>query len=371
MLFWVLFFTRRTIGTAKKLYFCVMRNRLTLIFIMLISIGIANADEPALRLAFAGDVMMGTNFPDTANGAYLPANDGADLLRHVTPILSQADLAAANLEGTLLNSGGKLKECKDSTLLYAFRTPTAYVANLKRAGFDFMSLANNHINDFGHEGRQSTRAALRDANIGFAGLKSDTPWHIAAVKGRKVGFTAFSPNAGTLSIHDYKEMRRIVAHLDSVCDVVVVSFHGGGEGAKYQHVTGEEEECFNEKRGNVRKFARAAVEAGADVVYGHGPHVTRAMELYRDRLIIYSLGNFCTPYRVNLSGISGHAPVVTVDIDGKGQFVGGQIHPFVQVRGKGPQPDRSGAVIRQIRNLTRADFPYTPLKITPDGHLKK
>lgn len=349
-----------------------MRTRFCLISVMLLCVGVVHADEAALRLAFAGDVMMGTNFPENADGAYLPPNNGADLLRHVTPILSQADLAAANLEGTLLNSGGKLKECKDSTLLYAFRTPTAYVANLKRAGFDFMSLANNHINDFGAEGRQSTKATLREAGIGFAGLKSDTPWHITAVKGRKVGFTAFSPNAGTLSIHDYTEMRRIVNHLDSVCDIVVVSFHGGGEGAKYQHVTGEEEECFNEKRGNVLKFARAAVDAGADVVYGHGPHVTRAMELYRDRLIIYSLGNFCTPYRVNLSGISGHAPVVTVDTDGKGKFIRGQIHPFIQTRGKGPLPDKSGAVIRQIQRLTREDFPASPrLHIATDGTLKK
>lgn len=322
---------------------------------------------PALRIAVAGDVMMDTNFPEQSKGAYLPPNNGTNLFRHVTKVLSGADAAAANLEGTLLDFGGKVKEVEDTTLLYAFRTPTAYVSNLKRAGFDFMSIANNHINDFGQLGRESTKATLRNAGIGYAGMRGKTPWYIMSSKGRKIGFTAFSPHAGSLSIHNLTEVKRIVSHLDSVCDVVVVSFHGGGEGAAYKHVPEGMEECFGEKRGDVRKFARAAVDAGADVVYGHGPHVTRAMELYRDRLILYSLGNFCTPYRVNLKGIAGHAPVVTIDVDNKGKFLSGKIHPFIQRRGIGPVPDTKGTVIGQMRALTQSDFPYTPLHITGDG----
>lgn len=328
---------------------------------------VCRATLPAVRIAVAGDIMMGTNFPEKPEGAYLPANNGSGLFKHVAPILSEADASAANLEGTLLDFGGKVKEVKDSTLLYAFRTPTSYVSNLKRAGIDFVSLANNHINDFGQLGRESTKTTLRNAGIGYAGLRSDAPWFVMSSRGRKIGFTAFSPHALTLSIHNIAEMKRIVSHLDSVCDVVVVSFHGGGEGAAYQHVAEGMEECFGEKRGDVRKFAHAAVEAGADVVYGHGPHVTRAMELYRDRLILYSLGNFCTPYRVNLKGIAGHAPVVTVDMDGNGKFISGKIHPFVQRRGSGPVPDTKGIVVRQMRALTQADFPHTPLKIMHDG----
>lgn len=333
----------------------------------LASRSVCKATLPAVRIAVAGDIMMGTNFPEKPEGAYLPPDNGSRLFNHVTPVLSNADAAAANLEGTLLNFGGKLKEVKDSTLLYAFRTPTYYVSNLKRAGIDFVSLANNHINDFGEMGRESTKATLRSAGIGYAGLSSDIPWYIMSARGRKIGFTAFSPHSRTLNIHNIAEMKRIVSHLDSVCDVVVVSFHGGGEGAAYQHVPEGMEECFGEKRGDVRKFAHAAVEAGADMVYGHGPHVTRGLELYRDRLILYSLGNFCTPYRVNLKGIAGHAPVVTVDMDAEGRFISGKIHPYVQHRGTGPVPDTRGVVVRQMRSLTQTDFPRTPLQIMHDG----
>lgn len=339
--------------------------------LMVLAVSHATAPASSLRIAVAGDVMMGTNYPDNLPNAYLPDNNGAHLFKHVTPILRSADAAAANLEGTLLDSGGKVKECKDTTLLYAFRTPIAYVSNLKQAGFDFMSLANNHINDFGQIGRESTKATLEKAGIGYAGLNTDKPWHIMNIRGRIVGFTAFSPHARSLSIHDTAALQKIVTHMDSICDIVVVSFHGGGEGAAYQHVPEGMEECFGEKRGDVRKFAHAAIDAGADIVYGHGPHVTRAMELYSDRLILYSLGNFCTPYRVNLKGIAGHAPIVTIDVDSSGKFLNGKIHPFVQRRGIGPVPDTKGYVIRQMRSLTKSDFPTTPLNISPDGTITR
>ena len=127
------------------------------------------------------------------------------------------------------------------------------------------------------------------------------------------------------------------------------------------------ETCFGEQRGNVEAFAHACIDAGADIVYGHGPHVVRGVELYKDRFIAYSLGNFCTPYRVNLSGKSGYAPVVTVRVDGTGAFVEGQIHSFIQARGKGPQADPTRAVVREMRQLTSADFPQTPLVISEEG----
>lgn len=363
---------KSVIKNQKIVFLPTMKHNCRILLSLLAALSLrmcAAASTPALTLAFGGDVMMGTNFPETPEGAYLPRNNGSELFKAVAPVLLNADFAAANLEGTFLDNGGKLKECKDSTLCYAFRTPTGYVSNLKAAGLGFMAIANNHINDFGDEGRRSTKLTLGNAGIGYAGLKDSPHYYITSRRGRSIGFTAFSPHANTLNIHDLHEMKRIINHLDSICDVVVVSFHGGGEGTKYQHVPKEPEECFGEKRGDVYRFARAAVDAGADIVYGHGPHVTRAMELYRNRLIMYSLGNFCTPYRVNLTGLNGHAPVVTVDINADGKFIRGKIHPFVQRRGTGPVPDMKGTVIRHIKRLTAEDFPDTPLLILPDGTL--
>ena len=89
-----------------------------------------------------------------------------------------------------------------------------------------------------------------------------------------------------LSIHDYEKATAIIEHLDSISDVVIVSFHGGAEGSKYQHVSRKNEFFYGEDRGNVYEFARRMIDAGADVIFGHGPHVTRAVDVYKKRFII-------------------------------------------------------------------------------------
>ena len=97
-----------------------------------------------------GDIMMGTNYPEDK----LPPNDGIHLLRNVESVLQDADVTFGNLEGTLLNYGGIPKKCKDPKVCYAFRTPVRYVKNLVNAGFDMMSLANNHAGDMGDRGKE-------------------------------------------------------------------------------------------------------------------------------------------------------------------------------------------------------------------------
>lgn len=325
-----------------------------------------------LTFAFVGDIMMGTTYPEEPVGAYLPERNGQTLFTDVAAILSSADIAAGNLEGTLFNGIGTVKKCKDPSICYAFRTPTDYVANLTAAGIDFVSIANNHINDFGPEGIKSTIRTLDEAGIKYAGLQrhgADTA--TIHKNGYAVGFAAFSPSAGTLSINDLDKMRKIVSELKKTHDIVIVSFHGGAEGASYSHVPHTTEIAFGENRGNVERFAHTAVDAGADIVYGHGPHVARGAELYKNHLILYSLGNFCTPYRVSLSGISGYAPIATVETDSEGHFIKGKIHSFLQQRGKGPIHDATGAVARQMQRLSREDFPSSPLRIAKDGTMSK
>lgn len=322
-----------------------------------------------LTLAFVGDMMMGTTYPEKGN--YLPPNDGADLFVDAKPILSGVDIAAGNLEGTLLDKGGEVKRCSNPSLCYAFRMPTRYVNHLKDAGFDFVGIANNHINDFGATGLKSTQETLKNNEILFAGLRATCPVAYTEVDGKKIGFAAFGHNKGTLSIMDMDEVKKTVGDLAKECDIVVVSFHGGGEGKDYQHVPHKMETCFGENRGNVEAFAHAAIDAGADIVYGHGPHVPRAMELYNDHLIMYSLGNFCTPYRMGLSGVSGHSPIVTVTLNPDGTFESGQIHSLIQKEGVGPRLDKTNSVAQNIKKLSASDFPNSPLKIADDGSLSK
>ncbi|HGO6958697.1 TPA: CapA family protein [Neisseria meningitidis] len=89
--------------------------------------------------------------------------------------------------------------------------------------------------------------------------------------------------------------------------------------------------------GNVVEFARLAVDSGADVVFGQRPHVTRAVELYRDRFISYSGGNFATYGAINTSGISGIAPIFKIITDKQGKFISGTIIPITQADDKIPK----------------------------------
>lgn len=325
--------------------------------------------KPKTTLAFAGDIMMGTTYPEGSN--YLPPEDGANLFKDVKDVISGVDIACANLEGTLLDGKGQVKKCGDPSICYAFRMPTRYAKHLVNAGFDFVGIANNHINDFGPDGLSSTQQTLKDNGILFAGLRDKCPTVITEVDGKKVGFAAFGHNRGTMSILDLDDVEKTVKGLRDQCDLVVVSFHGGGEGPSFTHVPHKTETCFGENRGNVEAFAHKAIDSGADVVYGHGPHVNRALELYKDHLIMYSLGNFCTPYRMNLKGISGYAPVVTVTLNEDGTFDSGKIHSFIQQTGKGPLVDNTNAVAKNMKNLSKSDFPNSLLKISDDGTLSK
>ena len=189
------------------------------------------------------------------------------------------------------------------------------------------------------------------------------------IEGMKYGFAAFSPNTNTMSINDHKAAAAIVQHLDSISDIVIISFHGGAEGSKYQTVPREEEMFYGENRGSVYAFAHDMTDAGADVVFGHGPHVTRAIDIYKDRFIAYSLGNFCTYARFNLRDENGLAPIVKVYTGPDGKFLHGQITPVIQRGAGGPSIDQEGRVIRTIRSLTEKDFPEVQVSIDDSGRI--
>lgn len=315
-----------------------------------------------------GDMMLGTNYP---SASYLPPNDGKNLLDEVRDILKNADVTFGNHEGAMLDKGGTAKTCRDPSVCYVFRSPTRYAKHFADAGFDFLSIANNHSGDFGPEGRRQTKAAFEEAGIAYAGLAGTDETAIIERNGIKYGMCAFAPNSGTCDLRDIAGAQAIVKRLVEQVDVVIVSFHGGAEGADHQHVPRKTEMFHGENRGNVHKFAHAVIDAGADIVFGHGPHVTRAAELYKDRFIIYSMGNFCTYGRFSLSGPAGIAPLISLKIKGDGTFVEGQITPTYQQKAHGPKIDRQERVIKTLIDLSKTDFPESALHIQPDGKMKK
>jgi poly-gamma-glutamate capsule biosynthesis protein CapA/YwtB (metallophosphatase superfamily) len=321
--------------------------------------------QETISIIGVGDIMLGTSYPSQE---YLPPNEGKDLLIAVNDLLANADVTFGNLEGTLLDQGATIKtNCNNC---YAFRMPEYLAQNLVTAGFDILSLANNHVRDFGENGLQNTKQVLNRLGIYAAGLLS-IPAVTFEKKGVKYGFAAFAPNVGTVSINDIPNAQNRVRQLKQSADIVIVSFHGGAEGTDHQHVTRTTEIYYGENRGNVYQFAHAVIDAGADIVFGHGPHVTRAVELYKERFIAYSLGNFCTYGRFSLRDETSLAPIIKVNVDKTGQFRDAQITSIVQIKPGGVTLDSQQRVISLIRQLTQTDFPETNLTIEDNGIIHK
>ncbi len=352
-----------------------MKNSICLSFLYLILVlpglngqivsdNIAEEIPRGITVVAVGDIMLGTNYPSES---YLPPNNNPyPLLAEVKPYLTDATVTMGNLEGVFSGKSGTPKECRDSANCYVFRMPESYLDCIIDAGFDVLSMANNHVNDYGWEGRVNTSRHLSDNGMPHAGLVNQ-PFTIIEREGYKIGFAAFAPHMGTADMKDYAGAKRLVSMLNDSCDFVLVFFHGGAEGKDFQYVTRQDESFLGYNRGNVYRFAHDVIDAGADLVMGSGPHVTRAVEIYKDRLIGYSLGNFSTYARFNLAGPNGICPLIKTWLAPDGSFVKAQIIPVYQSGEGGAKIDPNKRAIFKIQELTRKDFPDSAVTIDDEG----
>ena len=307
-------------------------------------------EDLRIRIAFVGDMMLGTDFPEN----HLPDDDGLSFLAEVTDVLASADLAVGNLEGVLADGGEPVKQCKNPRACYLFRSPQRYAALYRDAGFDMLSVANNHALDFGEDGRDSTMAALDAVGIHHSGREGE---FASFEHGElRIAFLAYAVTRNSNLVFDYELVEATVRGFAASHDIVIVSFHGGAEGQGYTRLPFAEEEYYGEPRGDVVRFARLAVDAGADLVIGHGPHVIRAVERYKGRLIAYSLGNFATYYGISVAGIKGIAPILDITVDGTGRFVEGRVVSTRQIRPAGPSIDPDAEALKMLSSLSRQDF---------------
>ena len=313
-----------------------------------------------VRLALVGDIVMGT----TEYG--LPPDGGRHLFRPVAPLLT-GDVVVGNLEGTLTTRG--VSKCgAGSPNCFAFRTPPGYAANLRRAGFTVMNLANNHSNDYGPVGLADTVQAL-----GRAGLReTGRPGRYVVVttrSGVRVAVLGFATYAWANRVDDIPAARALVRRAAAEADVVVVTMHAGAEGSDRQRVRPGVEYYLGENRGDVMAFSRAVVDAGADLVVGHGPHVLRGMEFHRGRLIAYSMGNFTGWKAFSLGGPLGTSGVLQVTLRADGAWVSGRFRPTYMVPPGAPVPGGSG--ITQVAALSRQDFGARGARIGADGAIRR
>ena len=311
-----------------------------------------------VRVAVVGDIVMGS--PPYG----LPPDGGASFFRPVRGMLD-GDVVLGNLEGTFATTGGS-KCAPGSTSCFAFRTPPSYARWLKRAGFTVMNLANNHAFDFGSAGEAETVRALDGAGL----LHMGRPGEVAKqqVGGVRVALLGFAPYRWANSLTDIPAARRLVAQATRQADIVIVMIHAGAEGSDKIHLRPGPETFLGEPRGDSMAFARAVVDAGADLVVGSGPHVMRGMQFRHGRLIAYSMGNFAGYKVFSLRGNSSTSGVLQVTLGADGRFVSGRIVPTQLVGAGTPAP--GGAGMSLVASLSREDFGATGARVAADGTIR-
>ncbi len=238
---------------------------------------------PMISIAAVGDLMMSSWIIDVVKekGVHYPF-DGT------RAILSAVDIAIANLEAPLTADGEEFADKK-----YTFKAPPHFVSGIAAAGFDVVTLANNHIIDFGCEGLSNTMTTLQNAGIEHSGAGENrrqacSPAFID-VNGVSVAFLGFSmtypkefwatPDSCGTCYPTEELLHRVISECEQQADLTVVSFHWGAE----KHTMPREYQV---------EYGRMAIDFGADLVLGHHPHVLQGLELYKGKLIAYSLGNY-------------------------------------------------------------------------------
>ena len=252
----------------------------------------------SLTLSVVGDCTLGTDETfdyDTSLNAYYE-NYGADyFLQNVKDIFSTDDLTIANFEGTLTDSD----ERENKT--FAFKAPASYASILTGGSVEAVNTANNHSHDYGEQSFNDTLAALDDAGIVHFGYDETA---VMDVKGIKVGLV------GIYELYDHLEREQQLK--DNIAKVkadgaqlIVVIFHWGNETETVPD-------------SNQTTLGRIAIDEGADLVCGHHPHVLQGIETYKDRNIVYSLGNFCFGGNSSPSDMDTmiYQQTFTIDADG-------------------------------------------------------
>jgi hypothetical protein len=299
-----------------------------------------------LSIVWGGDVTLGSSYGR-------PPDRGWPQLAGIAGTLRRAGLAAVNLEGTF-GSGGPSKCAGGRRDCFAFQAPPANAGTLSRAGIDVVNQANNHAHDFGAPGQAQTHAALRGAGVRWTGA----PGQVTVLRrhGVRVACVGFSTYPWTAPMGSDAAVRALVRAAAARARIVVAFLHAGAEGAAEDHVPYGHEHAYGEDRGDSRHFAHVAVDAGADLVLGSGPHVVRGLQLYRDRLIAYSLGNLTGWHNFGTGGNSALSALLRVRLERDGALAHGGLTSLRLDRAGVPHADPARGAERLMRRLSAADF---------------
>ena len=317
------------------------------------------AKEPEITspivIRAVGDVVLGSNFPRYR----LPGRNDKKRIASLQQELRSADIVLGNLEGVLSDKGMARKDVSKRGV-YAFRMPESYAATLHEMGFDVMSLANNHSLDFGEEGLKSTIRALKAEGVQPMGVPG-AEMAIVKVRNTFVAFLNYSYLPAFTQLGDEQRISDDIKRARAAADLVVVTVHGGKEGVAAIGAPSGDEYYKSEYRGDILKFAHLAIDSGASAVFGHGPHVVRAYEVYKDKPIFFSLGNFVGYGSLSTRGKLANSIIAEVRFSPKGKLLGAGVIPLKLDRSGIPSVDYSTASLNTLDGLLDEQLEKNPV----------
>lgn len=316
---------------------------------------VAAEAPPPIVIRAVGDIVLGSNYPHPR----LPDARDHQRIAELHHTLNNADIVVGNLEGVLYNHGKSRKDVSRPGY-FTFRMPESYAATLRDMGFDVLSLANNHAMDFGTEGLQATQRALRAEGIQPVGVPGADVATLT-VRGTTVAFLSYSYLTTFTHMDNEEQIRRDIERAQSAARLVIVTVHAGSEGESAAGTPERDEYFMNEYRGNVRRFAQFAIDAGASAVFGHGPHVVRPYEVYKDKPIFFSLGNFVGYRSFSTKGKLGSSIVAEVRFSPQGQLLGAGIIPLKMDRSGIPVADYSLPSLSALDGLLAKQLEKRPV----------
>jgi hypothetical protein len=317
------------------------------------------ADNTApIKMIFGGDIVLGNSFVVE----HIPKEWEASYFAGVRDIFKSADMVMGNFEDTLTNHE-KTSKNPGSGRQYAFRSPPHYAELLFQEGFRVLNVANNHANDFGEIGFKDTFTNLKQAGIAVTGLRDETA--TLTIRGLNIAVLGFTYNSRFNTVFELAEGAERVRQAKAQGTYVIVTFHAGAEGSPAIWHGNEDEPFMGENRGNTVAFSHAMIEAGADLVVGHGPHVLRSAECYQDKPIVYSLGNFVGVGGLSAKNFAAVSALLEVGVTQAGKLQHINLIPLSFNDQKLPQVDPREYGTRLVNYLGKnAHFPGTFLEFS-------
>ncbi len=304
---------------------------------------------------FAGEIVIfaaGDTFPNN-----LAKKSIKKPFHNFREIAVLGSMFSVNLEGAFCKDINQSKKCAGNDCHSLITDHKKTVEFLKDIGVNHVGIANNHINDCGQSGQEFTKNTLQNAGFYVSGTKSQ-PYAIVNNSGKKIAILSMSPNSFAANFNQLNTYESIINELATMRknrDIAlwVVNLHMGSEDyPESLKITKEEEVYIGEKRGNPYKLARYFIDSGADVIIGHGPHVPRGFDLYKNKFIAYSLGNFFTDNGIGVADERGTAPLLKVSVDDSGDFKNALIIPFEQRTQHRPIFDSKHRACKIMQNAT-------------------